>query len=374
MSRFIWEKRVDMYRVFLVDDEEQVRKQIRKTIETEMDGFCVCGDAGDGERAFSLILREKPDILVTDIRMPFMDGLELGKLVKGELPRTALIILTGYDEFEYARQGILIGACDYVLKPVTPVKLVQTLERVVKTLEEKESRRKKERMMDRAQERRMELNGILFEERGGVDRETIENFLWFSEKDEVSGFVNKLAEVSFQISGGSQLHFMYCAYDVILTADKTARRMGIDSPFAEISEHTELQIETREDFAAVMGSYLERIIVLRESMADAKTRVAAEARNYIDQNYGDCDLSLSAVADTVGVTANYLSALLKKETGETFSEYLNKVRIRHAVELLKTTDLTFQEIARRSGYRDGFYFSKIFKKTFGLSPRNFKKM
>ena len=108
-----------MIKVFLVEDEVVIRDAIKNSIDWEQEGYEFVGEASDGELALPMILKEKPDILITDIRMPFMDGLELSRLVKKELPDTNIIILSGYDEFEYAKEAIKIGISDYLLKPVS---------------------------------------------------------------------------------------------------------------------------------------------------------------------------------------------------------------------------------------------------------------
>ena len=107
-----------MVKVFLVEDEAIIRHGIRDNIDWASHGFEFAGEAGDGEYAYPLILKAQPDILVTDIKMPFMDGLELSRLVKKTLPRTRIIVLSGYNEFEYAKEAIKIGISDYLLKPV----------------------------------------------------------------------------------------------------------------------------------------------------------------------------------------------------------------------------------------------------------------
>ena len=98
-----------MVKVFLVEDEAIIRHGIRDNIDWASHGFEFAGEAGDGEYAYPLILKAQPDILVTDIKMPFMDGLELSRLVKKALPRTRIIVLSGYNEFEYAKEAIKIG-------------------------------------------------------------------------------------------------------------------------------------------------------------------------------------------------------------------------------------------------------------------------
>lgn len=116
-----------MLRVFLVEDESVIREGLRDKIPWEQYGFQFVGDAADGEMALPLIRRLKPDVLITDIKMPFMDGLSLSEIVKEEFPRTRIIIISGYDDFEYARQAIVVGVDQYLLKPITRAALRNAL-------------------------------------------------------------------------------------------------------------------------------------------------------------------------------------------------------------------------------------------------------
>ena len=116
-----------MLKIFLVEDEMIMREGIKKNIDWEKENFSFVGDAADGELAYPLIIQKKPDILITDIKMPFMDGLELSRLVKAELPDIKIIVLSGYDEFDYAKEAIDIGIAEYLLKPVDPEELTLAL-------------------------------------------------------------------------------------------------------------------------------------------------------------------------------------------------------------------------------------------------------
>ena len=121
-----------MLKVFLAEDEIVMREGIKNNIDWQGEGFEFVGDAGDGELAYPIIQKTRPDILITDIKMPFMDGLELSRLVKHELPETKIIFLSGYDEFQYAKEAIDIGITDYLVKPVTGAQLIGTLRRSVR--------------------------------------------------------------------------------------------------------------------------------------------------------------------------------------------------------------------------------------------------
>ena len=131
-----------MIKVFLVEDEFTVRERMKKNVEWEEYGFELVGEAGDGEMAYPMILETQPDIIITDIKMPFMDGLELSGLVKEAIPDIKIIILSGYDEFEYAKKAISIGITDYLLKPISAKKLIESMNKVKCVI--KEERKKAE--------------------------------------------------------------------------------------------------------------------------------------------------------------------------------------------------------------------------------------
>ena len=124
-----------MFKVFLVEDEIVVREGIRKNIHWEQYGFLYAGDAPDGELALPLIRQIQPDLLITDIKMPFMDGLALIELVRKELPRTKIVIISGYDDFSYAQQAIRMGVEQYLLKPIVKEKMVEILIALQKKME-----------------------------------------------------------------------------------------------------------------------------------------------------------------------------------------------------------------------------------------------
>lgn len=116
-----------MLKLFLVEDEALIREGLRDNIPWEQFGYKFVGEAGDGEMALPLIRKARPDVLITDIKMPFMDGLELSKILHVEFPKMKIIIISGYDDFAYAREAIEIGVEQYLLKPITKAMLKKTL-------------------------------------------------------------------------------------------------------------------------------------------------------------------------------------------------------------------------------------------------------
>ncbi len=123
-----------MLKVFLVEDECVVREGIKNNVDWSANGFDFCGEAADGELAYPMIMDRKPDIIITDIKMPFIDGLELTRLVRDELPHARIIILSGHEEFQYAREAIKLGVSEYLLKPINGADLMESVKRVADSI------------------------------------------------------------------------------------------------------------------------------------------------------------------------------------------------------------------------------------------------
>lgn len=121
---------MSLYRIMIVDDEEEIRLGIIKKIDWEANGFVVVGDAENGQDALEKAEKLQPDVIMTDIKMPFMDGLELGKKLVEIMPSTKIIVFSGCDDFEYAHKAIKINVIEYVLKPINSIELIEVLKRL----------------------------------------------------------------------------------------------------------------------------------------------------------------------------------------------------------------------------------------------------
>ena len=136
-----------LLKVFLVDDEIATREGIRSSFPWDEENFTLVGEAPDGEIALPMIADEKPDVVVTDIRMPFMDGLALSRAIRRSMPWIHIVILSGYSDFGYAKQAISLGVEEYLLKPVTVDELREVLERIREKMMEERKRKAAEQMM-----------------------------------------------------------------------------------------------------------------------------------------------------------------------------------------------------------------------------------
>lgn len=154
-----------MLKIFLVEDEFVVREGIKNNIDWQREGFIFSGEAADGELAFPLIQKEQPDIIITDIKMPFMNGLDLSRLVLEALPQCKIIILSGHEEFSYAQEAIKIGVTEYLLKPIKSAELVKTVKKIgEQIIAEHEERANYERYKREMEENEIDIKRRLFDE------------------------------------------------------------------------------------------------------------------------------------------------------------------------------------------------------------------
>ena len=132
---------MNMYSVLMVDDEQEVIEVIMRKLNWEELGFRVCGSASNGAEALEMAEELQPDVVMTDIKMPYMDGLELSRHLKSLFPDIRIIIFSGFDEFEYAKEAIRLEAEEYLLKPIDSGEVRRVFEKVHKRLDEDRDRR-----------------------------------------------------------------------------------------------------------------------------------------------------------------------------------------------------------------------------------------
>jgi two-component system response regulator YesN len=252
-----------MYKVVLADDEVWALMALKTMIDWAEQGFVIVGEADDGEMALKRISSLEPDLVISDIRMPGLDGLKLLEEIRENKLDTQVLLVSGYTDFEYARQAMLYGCIGYLVKPVDEKELMQYLHKVKS----------------------------------------------------------------------------------ILDARKTKK----------------MSVETKQDSEE------------QEERGYCSDKVQAqEIVSYIRVNHAQ-NISLQLLADHFGMSESCISSLIRKKTGKTFGEHLTEARIRNAQELLRTTNDSIETIAQRVGYPDYYYFSKVYKKTTGLSPAAYRR-
>ena len=364
-----------MVKVFLVEDEAIIRHGIRDNIDWGSHGFEFAGEAGDGEYAYPLILKAQPDILVTDIKMPFMDGLELSRLVKKALPRTRIIVLSGYNEFEYAKEAIKIGISDYLLKPVSSAGLIDALKKAADEIrEERENSRLLERYFVSYEKYTEFLDKTDY---SGVDRKLINDFLKLGSVEECSPFVEEYFAAIGEHNYKSLLLRQYMTMDIFYCVQEFLKKLKAEPP-----EVPESVVDIKRVPKVIESVEMTKAYLIEEFTAALQARdrasndrygsVIRDAKEYIRANFSQSDLSLNRIAVHIGVSPSYFSSIFKQETGQSFVEYLTQVRMERACELLKCTSYRTSEIGEQVGYNDSHYFSSAFKKAMGQSPKEYK--
>jgi len=530
---------MDLLKVFITEDESVVREGLRDIIPWEKHGFEFVGDAPDGEMALPLIRKLRPDVLITDIKMPFMDGLSLSNIVSRELPDTKIIILSGYSDFEYARQAIELNVDQYLLKPITKAAMIKALELTRQKIEDEQEQKdylrryeqenKKfesfsrraffeklvegsmsvQQIYEQADELSLDLNAdgynfVIFtvqaqndssysESAAMVQEGLLNYFLRYPDyilfrcnllsyavlikgsAEELSELTRRSVEIiqcrceaaetplnwyvavgapTYRLSGLSQCyadtnhvlayrHIMPTRH--VFNADMlSAERSGNATERINVLDPEKIdpmvvrsfiQNGTADEVEAFVEEYLENLggaehsvmfkhylimsarinaeLVLQElgcskeefisripgvdmnlpaeelkdyfvkvlgtavNMRDLETQrqssdIIESALRHIDRHYTEESISLNSVAQAINISANYLSALFSQKMGVSFVEYLTQKRMNRAKQLLRQTDKRSGEIAYEVGYKDPRYFSFVFKKTQGCTPRSYR--
>ncbi|MCE1253247.1 MAG: response regulator [Anaerolineae bacterium] len=521
-----------LYKVFLVEDEIVTRQGIRNSIDWASEGFEFCGEAPDGEMALPMILACKPDLLITDIKMPFMDGLQLCRIVRDHLPEIKIIILSGHDEFNYAQEAIRLRVTEYLLKPISAMDVVAVLRKVAKKIEcenqvledieglktqvEDHQEVLKEHFLlklilgsipaneiiDKSQQFKLDIiarayqvmvikpelssggrqndEGLkqvdinitrLIKERTDVilcrkgleeiifilkgdSTAQVEQYSYFLArllKNEVENKIEclltigiglpkerlgdiaqsyreavenschdlgqigashstvsidpaelqKLNSAAFEqyLKTGvmaelgtfydqtiaplehtllaSQMLLHYYFLDLLITASRFVDKLGGNPPdvLPQLRRPEVLisRITSPEQIKEQTCRVLLDALRFRDKHAGQQYDAMLEqAKAYIGMHFMDSDISLNAVASHVNLSVSHFSVLFGRETGETFVEYLTRVRIEKAKELLRTTNLNANEISYEVGYNNPRYFYSVFKKVSGCSPSEFR--
>ena len=399
----------NIYTVVVADDEDELREAVCTMIPWEALGFHLVGNASNGLDALELVERLEPDLLLTDIRMPFISGIELARQVREIRPAMHIAFLSGFDDFEYAKQAIQYNIISYMLKPLTMDGLAAELKAIHEKIDARYAglRRAGSAHADRAAliiplvlaryenapenvETRLRQTavdcGLL---RGTDDRSTL--VVMAAALDGPVDYEAGFTQLVEQSANKYLRHFVFygcgravalllgnpsdfeeylhiLADEICQLADRALGRsasVGVSREFARFSDLNDAYKQAIEALrAAAEGEGGVSFTV------DARKTgsLCERALEIIEQHYMDEDLSLASLSAMLDVSPNHLSACIKKSEGETFINILVRRRMETAQTLLLTTDLQIQEIARRCGYTDQHYFSYCFKKYSGTSP------
>ena len=361
------------YNVVLIDDEPWTREVIKSLGKWDELGLAVAGEASDGEYGLELIRRLKPDIILTDIKMPHKDGISLLKNLRETDRRARVIVISGYDDFEFVRSAMHLGVTDYLLKPVKPEELNSQLARCVTELNaHKSDQAEQKEGMDGFLQinwigdylaQRTALMECLRANRPEVIAGCFERLLLLpGKKGEETLSKGLLVALYYDLMGVLQRHIAGEGFTVAEVLP------GAESAFVFSQETTYQAMLThicRVYLQAVEG--MERLIRARSRLD--MDGVVQYARENAQQG-----ITLEETAAHFYVSREYLSKAFKSHTGDNFSDFVMRLRMEKAKELLCSLRVPPKEAGELTGFSDSAHFYKAFKRYFGMTPGEMAKL
>lgn len=358
-----------MYRVLIVDDIDILRYDLKRMkVWGETTGFAIEDEASDGREALKKLRESSFDLLITDIRMPVMDGMELLRAVSKENLCPCIVMLSDYTEYSYAREGLLHGAFDYLGKPVNQNDILELLGRAKIFLDQKKEQKEKITQWE-------DMAVSSFFPTQQVDKVVS---LMFKDQKLASQAITELLDLvgnALENDSKKGAVILENAFESILT--KLLKEYKWIELYVDVSSFRpdnlggsnswdELYQKVQETCSKLL-EFLSKFVVWKQEDGVAK-RAALLILNNISEN-----TTIKDVADNLFISKAYLSELFKRDTGLSLLDYMSSVKIERAKYLLETTTIKNYEIAEMLGFRDPEYFSKVFKKHTGVPPSSYRK-
>ncbi len=344
-----------MYKVLLVDDEELERKVLSFTLQNSGLPITILGEAASGREALDKVQHTRPDLIIMDIKMPGIDGIEATRQIKALYPATEIIILTAYSMFSYSQQAIKAQATDYLLKPIQPLQLIEAVKYALDRISLKKFQPGPA----------MDLTGLEEQvktrnlKEGKRQLTLLLELLVTSTRTPVSSLLN---------SFGLRLMVIVVQTALSAGADPTEITLIENDLVHDLSHISSL--EGMKSWGEIM---LERYIGLLgpNQQINQIQVLVRQAMDYIESNYPE-NISLNLVANHVHLSPAYLSRIFNDKTGVSFTEYLAQVRLKKAKQQLRMSTETIDQIAVATGFKSSSYFSAVFKKHEGVTPSEYR--
>lgn len=362
-----------MYRIMIVDDEPLFRDYLRMKMDWENHGYVVCCEARNGKEALEEAQVHRPHLALIDINMPFMNGFELAEQLKMRFSEMTIVFVTGHNEFEYVQQAVRLGVHDYLLKPFNKEELAAMLERIQPKLP------KLQETVEEVQAETASVDGTPKPYPAAAIQESILISLRLSDHDTLGEVKRAIQSLRPSEVTSEYVYTMLMGLVSIGLSFAGERGIASDNLWGNQSGHSpdkQLRRCTNwEETEACLLDFFGRLIRLTESTRQTKSyKLYTDAKAYIEQHYTEEDLSVEAVATELFVDPSYLRRVFRKESGYSVLDHITHTRMKRAKELIQKGNMKLSTIAYEVGYSDPNYFSKSFKKKFGMTPTEFEQL
>ena len=390
-----------MYKTLFVDDERLIREGISNLIDWERITGQELTLADNAKVALKYLEHEKYEIVISDIYMQDMNGIELAKCIKEKWPDVVVILLSAYEDFDYARKAIEAGVFKYLLKPVIPEELEDAVNEAISQVKINEETKKR---IDYSQEvledYRRELKKSLWKDilSGNVrnEDEILERF----EKMNMSKNISPIYVVVYETDDETMLYQNQVAIDKVVSS---CFEGYIDTVFMDNYIVILLEKENAKSVLYAFGDLVKEMFHFEVYMGEGKivkdlstlhmsvesakyniqknrankkdepTQIVLAAVEMIRKEIENVDFNINTIANALYLTPAYFSRVFKRKMGMTCIDFIKNYRINLAKELLQNTDLSIQQISEKTGYATVYYFSQQFKQVTGESPGSFRK-
>lgn len=391
-----------MSKILFVDDDAIARRNIEDKIDWAAYGWELIYTAKDAVDALEYMKQNQPDIILSDIKMPVMDGIQMALVARNYYPDIKYIFLSGYKEFEYAKQALKLNAVDYLNKPVEAPQLVEVLKEA-----------------DRLSKKDREANAILRDKYPFIKRHYLSQLMYqhFREIDDavfkafdinlsngygIIGFLdidigdravqeedssavgqlsnylsNQFGGCFFMKMEGLQIFFIFACCNLNREQDfiQRVKEMENCARYYLANQAPDLA-EPIFHYGSVINNLNELYMSyesILQSIDSEESDLLARVKDYLDKNYFKEDLSLTQIAEHFYVNHCYLTSMFKERYGINLYDYLIQVRMKKAGELVASTNMKVYEVAEAVGYKNSQYFSVSFKKYFNCTVLQYKK-
>lgn len=360
-----------MLKIMIVDDMDIIRREIKRLkLWGEETGFIISDEAKNGHEAIEKLVKNPVDLVITDIRMPKLDGIELLKRITAEKLCDCVVLISDYSEFNYARQGLVLGAFDYMVKPVEEEEFKRLLQRVKdyitqKKIEQQRMQELEQSMLEKVDLYfpRPEIDQLIELIKAGDERtkeyaKHIVDIVYANLNTDLIKSESVLNSIVYEIVNKLQEYYNWLDKFII-----KAELDGVNFP----------ELTSKAFLKVTFVSKINNISFLLNKLNFGTTinGMMEQTCKCVLENI-DSGISLSVVCDLIFMNKNHVSETFKQKVGISFTEYLTTVKMERAKKLIVDGRLKNYEMAEMLGFKDVEYFSKLFKKHIGCSATEFK--